>query len=185
MTTEQIIPTLEKLLFAEEGLRVYAVLDGASMPNLLGSLYTHEPEFVCLYRGELEPDMAEVAPYLVWLDPDTDFPWWLLAKGWGKHWGVLVQSRADIRTLRRHFRTFLIVYDSTGKPMYFRWYDPRVLPVYLPTCSEEELARMFGPIDAYVIETEGATKVLRLRNAAGTLQTEKLSLLSPGSSEGR
>ncbi len=156
-------------------MRVYAVLDGASMPNLLGSLYVHEPEYVCLYRGELQPDMAEVAPYLVWLDPDTDFPWWLFAKGWGKHWGIMVQSRADIRTLRRHFRTFLIVYDSTGKPMYFRWYDPRVLSVYLPTCDAAELARVFGPVEAYVIESGETPQPLRLRHSAGTLQTELLS----------
>ena len=117
MNNDDFIPALEKLLFAEEGVRAYAILDGASMPNLLGSLATHEPEYECLYRGELQPDMAEVAPYLVWLNPDTDFPWWLASKGWGKHWGIIAQSRADLRTLRRHFRTFLIVYDSTGKPI--------------------------------------------------------------------
>lgn len=176
MANETFIPTLEKLLFAEEDIRVYAVLDGASMPNLLASLYTHEPEYVCLYRGELEPDMAEVAPYLVSLDPDTDFPWWLLAKGWGKHWGIVVQSRADIRTLRRHFRTFLIVYDSTGKPMYFRWYDPRVLRAYLPTCTADELARVFGPVEAYVMETDDGLKGIRMRHSAGALQHEKLLL---------
>lgn len=176
MANETLIPTLEKLLFAEADRRVYAVLDGASMPHLLNSLYTHEPEYVCLYRGELEPDMAEVAPYLVWLDPDTDFPWWLLTKGWGKHWGILVQSRADIRTLRRHFRTFLIVYDSAGKPMYFRWYDPRVLRVYLPTCTAEELARIFGPVETYVMETEDGQQGLRLWHSAGALQSESLLL---------
>ena len=175
MANENLIPTLEKLLFAEADMRVYAVLDGASMPGLRSSLFTHEPEFVCLYRGELQPDMAEVAPYLVRLDPDTDFPWWLLAKGWGKHWGILAQSRADIRTLRRHFRTFLIVYDSTGKPLYFRWYDPRVLSVYLPTCDAAELARVFGPVEAYVIESSETHQPLRLRHSAGALQTEWLS----------
>ena len=185
MNNEDIIPGLEKLLFAEEGMRAYAILDGASMPNLLGSLHTHEPEYVCLYRGELQPDMAEVAPYLVWLNPDTDFPWWLASKGWGKHWGIVAQSRADLRTLRRHFRTFLIVYDETGKPMYFRWYDPRVLSVYLPTCDAAELATLFGPVDAYVIETDDPTRVLRTRHATGGLKTERLSLLSSTESERR
>lgn len=178
MNNEDIIPSLEKLLFAEEGMRAYAVLDGASMPNLLGSLATHEPEYVCLYRGELQPDMAEVAPYLVWLNPDTDFPWWLASKGWGKHWGIIVQSRANIRVLRRHFRTFLIVYDNTGKPMYFRWYDPRVLSVYLPTCEAAELTTIFGPVETYVMETADPTQALRMRITASQLKTEQLSLLS-------
>ncbi len=176
MNNEDYIPALGKLLFEEEGMHTYAVLDGAAMPNLLGALHTHEPEYECLYRGELQPDMAEVAPYLVALDNNTDFPWWLAAKGWGHHWGIIVQSRADMRTLRRHFRKFLIVYDTTGKPLYFRWYDPRVLSVYLPTCDAEELSTMFGPVEAYVLESEDGQQALRLRNSAGTLQIEKLSL---------
>ena len=176
MNNEHLNLTLEKLLYTQEGMRVYAVLDGASMPNLLGSLSTHEPEYVCLYRGELQPDMAEVAPYLVALDPDTDFPWWLIAKGWGKHWGILVQSRVDIRVLRRHFRKFLIVYDEAGKPLYFRWYDPRVLSVYWPTCTPEELTSLFGPVEMYVAEADEGRQALCWRNSAGTLQTEKIAL---------
>ncbi len=185
MNNEDIIPSLENLLFAREGLRSYAILDGASMPNLLGLLHTHEPDYMCLYRGELPPDMAEVAPYLVWLNPDTDFPWWLASKGWGKHWGIVAQSRADLRTLRMHLRTLLIVYDDTGKPRYFRWYDPRVLSAYLPTCNAAELATVFGPIEAYVLEAADPTQALRMRNTAGQLQIEQLSLLAPTGSERR
>ncbi len=33
-------------------------------------------------------------------------------------------------------------------PLVFRYYDPRVLRVYLPTCSPAEFARFFGPISA-------------------------------------
>jgi hypothetical protein len=177
MNNEDLIPTLGKLLFAEAGVRAYAVLDGAAMPNLLGVLHAHEPDYECLYRGELAPDMAEVAPYLVWLDPDTDFPWWLASKGWGRHWGIVAQSRADLRVLRRHFRSFLVVYDDTGKPMYFRWYDPRVLRMFLPTCNQDELRKLFGPVEGYVLEAATPDVALRFRQTDGTLQTETLTLL--------
>ena len=43
----------------------YAVLDGASIPQLRQALYQMKPEYECLYLGELTGDMAEVAPYLV------------------------------------------------------------------------------------------------------------------------
>lgn len=54
--------------------------------------------------------------------------------------------------LRRHFRRFLRVTDEQGQPLMFRYYDPRVLRVYLPTCTAEELALVFGPVSAYLIE---------------------------------
>ncbi|HEX4949178.1 MAG TPA: DUF4123 domain-containing protein [Blastocatellia bacterium] len=176
MNNEDFILMLGKLLFEEEGMHTYAVLDGASMPNLLGVLETHEPEHECLYRGELEPDMAEVVPYLIYLDNNTDFPWWLAAKGWGKHWGIILQSEVNLRALRRHLRQFLIVYDPMGKPMYFRWYDPRVLSVFLPTCTPEELTTFFGPISCFFLESADGAQAFRFRLSAGELQTETLSL---------
>ena len=75
------------MLFAEADCAFTPCWMVLAMPNLLGSLYTHEPEYVCLYRGELQPDMAEVAPYLVWLDPNTDFPWWLAGERLGQALG--------------------------------------------------------------------------------------------------
>ena len=41
---------------------------------------------------------------------------------------------------------------GTSKPLYFRWYDPRVLREYLPTCNAEELRTIFGSIDAFIVE---------------------------------
>jgi hypothetical protein len=38
--------------------------------------------------------------------------------------------------------------------MYFRFYDPRVLRSFLPTCTEPECAEFFGPIGRFVMEAE-------------------------------
>src|SRR5947208_16347929 len=73
---------------------VVAVLDGASAPDLVKTLYEHEPEYCCLYRGVLPPDIATVAPYLVRLEPDNKFSEWILAEGWGVHWGIFLHSAA-------------------------------------------------------------------------------------------
>jgi len=45
------------------------------------------------------------------------------------------------------------VQDAKGKDMYFRFYDPRVLRVFLPTCTPEELSDFFGPIAGFLIES--------------------------------
>ncbi len=155
-------------IFAD-GLHTYAVLDGASIPELRQLLHQHKPEHECLYLGELAPDMQQVAPYLVELEPDTPFTNLVLEQGWGKHWGILAQSAEGIRALRQHFRRFLTVYDPKGKAMLFRYYDPRVLRSYLPTCNAGELGQLFGPVSALFAEGESPQQLLRMENQAGKL----------------
>jgi hypothetical protein len=163
----------------EEGMNTYAVLDGASIPDLLDHLYGEvRPEFVCLYRGELEPDMAECAPYLAVLKPDAPFTDWLLTEGWGKHWGIFAVSRADLKTVQKHFRTFLMVKDPDGKQLYFRYYDPRVFRVYLPTCNQQETTIVFGPVQHYLIEDENPATLIRFSPEQTPPRMEAINLIS-------
>ena len=179
METEAIMEALGASLFTEDGANSFAVIDGASVQGLLDKLYGLQPEFACLYRGELAPDMAEVAPYLVRLEPATEFADWLVSEGWGKHWGVFALAHAGFREMRRHFRSFLTVYDPEGKPLLFRYYDPRVLRVYLPTCDARELATVFGPVAAYLLEGEDPSEMLRFELTSGALQ-RRAQPLAPG-----
>lgn len=176
MVTEEIIQSVADKLFANERMNVFAILDGAAIPKLLDELYELQSEFVCLYRGELEPDIAQVAPYLVQLDEEPHFTEWLLEEGWGKNWGIFAQSDASLRTMRRHLRSFLTVYDDEGKPMLFRYYDPRVLRVYLPTCNAEELKTVFGPVNAYWVEDKDPAKMLRFKVESENLREKRVSL---------
>lgn len=190
LLSEKLRKTLEDLLFAEVvlpngdlvPLKTYAVIDGASATGLLDQLYSEgkRPEFVCLYRGELEPDIAEVAPYLVRLEPSTPFTNWLLMEGWGKNFGVFVRSVADMDALRRHFRRFLRVQDPEGKTLYFRFYDPRVLKVFLPTCNAEELEALFGPLICYLCEGDAPDILLELtkREAQSMVRNISISQIS-------
>jgi len=65
-----------------------------------------------------------------------------------------VCSRASFRRLRNHLRALTLIYRRDGMPLYFRYYDPRVLRIFLPTCSTEQLKQMFGPVDAFLAESE-------------------------------
>lgn len=163
-------------LFSDAGLSVYAILDGASVPNLPAGLVELRAEHVCLYRGELKAAVASVAPYLVRLEPDSRLTEFVLAEGWGNHWGVFVRARADLPALRRHFRAFLTVYDTQGKPMLFRYYDPRVLRVYLPTCDARELETVFGLVESYLLEADDPHTLLSFRLSSGVLQQTQRDL---------
>jgi hypothetical protein len=174
---KNFIEQISHHLFADKRANVYAVLDGAMIPGLLPKLYEYQPEYECLYRGELAPDIAEVAPYLVRIESGNHFTNWILEHGWGKNWGIFATSAADLRQMRRHFRTFLIVHDEKGAPLYFRYYDPRVLRVFLPTCDAEELWKMFGSVISYVLEDEDSNKALRFRIESNSLRQEKAQLV--------
>jgi len=165
-------------LFPEDERMVFTVLDGASVQGLRQRLASDAPQHECLYRGDLEPDMAEVAPYLVQLELNSPFTEWVLEQGWGKHWGIFGQSAADLRELRQHFRRFLTVHDPEGRPLYFRYYDPRVLRVYLPTCSADELKELFGPVQAYFMEDDTGSSVLRFLLKDGKLSKQSEALLA-------
>jgi hypothetical protein len=176
MTDTKTLHALKSNLFLMPGVNVYAVLDGASIPDLPGNLSKFAPEYVCLYRGELAPDMVHVAPYLVRIGRDTPFTEWLLTNGWGNHWGIFAISPVDLNTLRRHFRTFLMVYDESGKSLYFRYYDPRVLRVYLPTCNAKELKTVFGPVVSFLVENEEPKVGRKFVFVQNALQEDKVML---------
>ncbi|PQJ95157.1 DUF4123 domain-containing protein [Chromatium okenii] len=152
-----------------------AVLDGASLANLPTLLSVYGLPNVCLLPGDLDEELARVAPYLVQFQADSEFLTLLLAEGLGNHWGILAASNAHLRTLRIHFRNLLSVWDFEGNPHYFRYYDPRVLRVYLPTCNAEELDILFNPISAYYIEGEvPASLQCFMRGEQGLIQSKLL-----------
>ena len=141
--------------------RTYMVLDGASVPDLRMKLYEMRPPRYCLLTGDLEPDMEEVAPYLVRLLPRTPFTEWVLKECWGKPWGIFAQSRHPIEEMRKHFRALMTVYDEKGNPMMFRFYDPRVLRQFLPTCNPGEIKIFYGNVDAFFAESEDNENLVR------------------------
>jgi Domain of unknown function (DUF4123) len=166
---------IEQEIF-REGLATFAVLDGASVPGLLDKLAQWQPQFECLYRGELEPAVAAVAPYLVEMETGTEFADWVISGGWGKHWGIFAIVEAGLRDMRQHLRRFITVHDESGKPLLFRYYDPRVLRVYLPTCNAAELAEIFGPVACYVAEGEEPDTALLFEVREGKLERQESQL---------
>jgi hypothetical protein len=139
------IDTLHSQLF-NSGYNVYTVIDGANAPVLLGKLAEYEPKHTCLFRGELSIEMAEVAPYLVKLEADDDFTNWLLEYTTESPCCIFAHTDKDFLALRKHFRSFLRVESPEGKILHFRYYDPRVLSVYLPSCEEGENKVLYADI---------------------------------------
>jgi hypothetical protein len=165
---------LRQFLFSDAS-RLYAVLDGVMVPGLPKRLYEGQVPNYCLLTGDLTPDLIFAAPYLVILTPDSKFADWVLSESRGKHWGIFAQSLRSMIEMRRHFQSLMQVYDERGNPMTFRFYDPRVLSKYLPTCNGGELRTVFGEVQTFYTESEDGKDLLRFRIEDGKLATTRLN----------
>jgi Domain of unknown function (DUF4123) len=152
------------------------LVDAARVHGLAARLEEQGAEAQSLYAGPAGDELADVAPWIVTLEPGSPFAKWFFGSAWGQSAGVVVAADADPDELRTHFRRFLTVMDETGKSLYFRFYDPRVLRIFLPTCDAEQLLAFFGPITAFVAEDEDAGRALRFTLAGGDLVTESIDL---------
>jgi len=130
----------------------YVILDAARDESVYKKIQEAGHKDSCLYSGMRAQALAEVAPYLIPLKREDPFTEWVFNLGWGNSWGIFLESPATLEQLKRHFQSFIIVSTEDGKSIYFRFYDPRILRVYLPTCRRRELQTFFGPVKSYWLE---------------------------------
>ena len=166
------------------GRRAYMLLDAARHEQIYPSLLRSDCRWLCLYRGDAAVRMAEVAPYLVEVTPRSAYARWVVDRGWGESWAVFVNAPVDIEKLRTHFRRFVMVQMPDGKTVYFRFYDPRVLRVYLPTCNAAEIETVFGPVERFLMESIDGTEAIAFARAGGTLIECRIGTLLGREEEG-
>lgn len=145
---------LREVLCPPTGERLYALLDAARDDLVLELLRESKEHYQSLYEGQQGEELANFAPYLVELPKGSALLDSLIKEGWGKSWGVYLTSAKSFDEVRKHFRHFLIVQTEDGKELYFRFYDPRVLRVFLPTCMPSQTAELFGPTNTYFLEDQ-------------------------------
>lgn len=133
-------------------------------------------ELECLFTGDLAIELANVGPYLARLksyEPEVrDVAEELL----GQHVALLVvlpatdieQTEITFSQMHRHFRKFNVVYDPSGKPLFFRYYDPRVLVDVLAALKADQLDAFFGSSETLVLMDQSG-QATRCRRDGGTL----------------
>jgi hypothetical protein len=174
---------LERFLWPNGlGRDVWMLVDAARDKRIFGMLldcfYTRRTS---LFSGVLRPEIEIVAPYLIEIEYDDDKTRRFLRAAWGNNWGVFLNSDTKKEQLLRHLRSLLMVRDPKGRQLFFRYYDPRVLKVYLPTCTPDELETFFGPINRFQLEDESPETVVTMSVARRQLAVKKDSLFHPPS----
>jgi hypothetical protein len=136
------------------GAPLFAVLDAARTGRILKLLQRSKEEYESLYEGPEAGKLSKVAPYLISLPagcPDLEH---ILSQGWGESWGIYLSCGLPFKDLRRHLRRFLLVEsEETREQLYFRFYDPRVLRVFLPMCTPAQRDEFFGEIHCFWMES--------------------------------
>jgi hypothetical protein len=149
--------------FAEKGT-LYALLDACDEPSVpKRCAKAGEARAVSLYRGEKAKEYAHLAPYIAQIDP-SDLEW-IQKKLWAAPWGYFVLTRADLTSLRSHFRRYLTVKLPNGSKVLFRFYDPRVVRTYLESSDAATTRQFFGPVQGLGISGAKSDEVSLLTPA--------------------
>ncbi len=155
--------------------QLYIILDAARVEQMPAQLFELEddPEYFSLFFDTPQAELIDVAPYLVKVDMDSRLLAWMLDEGWGKSWGIFISATMELEELFEHLRQFLKVKDPEGEELFFRFYDPRVLRIFLPTCNFQEIMQFFGAVGSYMVESEDGGKLLEFSKGDGELEVKE------------
>lgn len=152
----------------------YLLLDAARMDYLINEAEGINPTRKSLYIEDKTEFLNGVAPYIFQFAYSTPFANWFLKRGWGNAWGLLIKSSWPLSELQKHFRKFLIVKIRNGEELYFRFYDPRVLRIFLPIFKPNQLREFFGEaIQTLLMEDEDPEFAIQFRLENSILKTER------------
>ncbi|AHE73528.1 hypothetical protein M942_24295 [Enterobacter ludwigii] len=130
----------------------WAIVDAAAEPEVFTMLEALDPPHTCLYAEPVTEEILNVAPFLILATQDV-LTWLKLRR---PPWGILLESQANMITLRQHLRKYLhVLLPGDKTPVYFRFYDPRNIRPLISVLSPWELHTFLGPINAITTHWQG------------------------------
>jgi hypothetical protein len=138
----------------------YAVVDGARDPAILKLLMHSGAQYYSLFQGQAIGPLALFSPYVVQLLPQSPLAPALVRAGWGKSWGICLSSKAAPSEVVAFLRRLLAARLPDGRIALFRFFDPRILRAFLPSCTAVQLHQVFGPVRYFMLEDEKPDKAL-------------------------
>lgn len=134
-------------------------------------------ELECLFTGDLAIELADVGPWLGRVHSFDAHAAAVVEDLLRRRLAMLVVlppgegPPVPFARVHRHFRKFNVVYDPQGKPLFFRYYDPRVLVEALAVLEPEQLESFFGPVESLVLADADA-RFVRCFRQGGALSVQ-------------
>ena len=132
--------------------RLYLLLDASrsfEIPVMLDAL---SEDAVCLFDGAAKEDFADTAPWLTPVSVDDDVFDWYMDEGWGRDWGVFLISSQTTGRVKSSLKRSVMVQDEDGQEMFFKFYRPSVLNVYLPVFEFEQASYLMRDVAQFWTE---------------------------------
>jgi len=130
------------------GESVLAVMDASRDSRIPAFLEASGERFLPLdLSGRISVFVASPAPDSRLLDV-------LIKDGWGHGWCSYFTARTGLEEACAHLAGYLTLYTAEGRPVTFRFWDPRVLRALAPQMPPEEAAAFFGPCTRIIVEGE-------------------------------
>ncbi len=133
---------------------LYALVDPVHDNRLPAFVAASGEQYCSLSEAQPDIELAQAMPLLVLLPPTARLLDVLIKDGWGKGWAVYIASHAPAEQVRNHLRDYLIVRTKSGKSLCLRFYDSRILRIFVERFSPKESAEFFGPITRIIAEDE-------------------------------
>jgi len=131
---------------------LYAFVDSARNDEVFKYFLTDNIEYRSLFHGKMDIKFFGVSGFLLECKKDSILLNWLTTETWGNSYSIFFVSKAAFDDVLRHFQKFNRVYLEDDDVVYFRYYDPRVLRVYLPTCNSKEIKTFFGETESFFMD---------------------------------
>ncbi|ABC31107.1 conserved hypothetical protein [Hahella chejuensis KCTC 2396] len=149
----------------------YAILDCAIDNRLYPAIKRSGCQHSSLFWPHAGETLLSASPHVVTLT--SRFASWVFEQGWGKGWGIYLASNKSLQDVVRHFRRVSKVRGPNHENWYFRYYDPRILREFLPTCDEGQLEKLMGEIGEFWMEDEDANFWLKFERDHADLITSR------------
>ncbi|MBI4909263.1 MAG: DUF4123 domain-containing protein [Acidobacteria bacterium] len=131
---------------------LFVLLNGDIETRVGGILKSSTELFQPLADGMAWDGVPAPDVYLAYLPATSTLLPRLVKESWGQHWSLFFTCASPLPELYRHLRQFLVVQSGEGRWFYFRFYDPRLMQTFLPSCSQRELTQFFGPVQSFLLQ---------------------------------
>ncbi|RLD61572.1 MAG: hypothetical protein DRJ05_02350 [Bacteroidetes bacterium] len=180
ITVETAKTTVADFLFAnseKEGCKLYGIVDSAKNDDVFRFLATGDVKYRSLFDGTMDVQSFGVSGFLVECEKESLLFEWMTTEAWGDSCCIFFTSKSSFDEVFVHFQKFNRVYLEGNEVVLFRYYDPRVLRIYLPTCNRNETKTFFGEVKSFFAENEDP-EVLDVYKEGEESGTEDLEVTS-------
>jgi hypothetical protein len=130
----------------------YVLIDGALWGSDLEKAKQQNKNRCSLYRGATGKELDSNAPYLFYVEADSEFEKWVKEQDPVKKRVIWLHSSAMLEELRKHLRHFLRIKNEKGEFIYFAFYDPLAFNCVFPHLTEVQRRDFFKEINYILTE---------------------------------